>query len=633
LSKPLGPENTIGRAYDTRISGATTNQHRAGVFKCESTMSSETERIEREALARSNRDGALEVPSEVKGLGAVKRVVNVGQPSVAISTESAASVTRATTGKRWRWLAGASAVLLTALTLTAIYLVTRKPSTVDQVIILTVPSGADIRLDSKDYGHSPVKLERLAIGNYVLTITKDGFEPIEQTINVNEAGPLEFKLKPVVPSEVVGLPAEEQIKRYQQRSEEALARGNYGLVYEGSALNFAELIEYSDPGNAFAVEMRERVRKAAHQAAQIAVARGDLAQGQEVYKFLVEFFPFDEEARAAAAKLESQLAARRGKIGELVRKAEEAYQAGRLTEPLNESAYYYSKQALAIDRQNEKARQIRTQVKEAMAAQGEQASGRGDADAAYKQFDQAAQLFPEDKQLRTRARELQAVRANEQAKASDPNTYRLRGLEEARKENFADAIHDLEIAVINGRGTPDVLYALARSYMRTNQLDQAESYFRKLQITDGEHYRSALASLGDIASLRGDTATAVERWKEARQLGGSTVYTVAILDDKIERVERVKREKAAEPQPLTIQVRHVHGGLLGGTCGGPLSVSSTGVTYEGKEHQYSYNVAGVGVGVAKDEMTIRFGKDSQRFKVARTDAERFRETVNRYQNR
>ena len=108
---------------------------------------------------------------------------------------------------------------------------------------------------------------------------------------------------------------------------------------------------------------------------------------------------------------------------------------------------------------------------------------------------------------------------------------------------------------------------------------------------------------------------------------------MAILDDKIERVERVKREKAAEPQPLTIQVRHVHGGLLGGTCAGSLNVSSTGVAYDGKEHQYSYNVAGVGVGVAKDEMTIRFGKDSQRFKVARTDAERFRETVNRYQNR
>jgi hypothetical protein len=556
----------------------------------------------------------------------------VGQTSVAISSDTTASSTRPNS-KRWRWLAGASAVLLTALTLAAIYLVTRKPSTVDQVIILTVPSGADITLDSKDYGHSPVKLERLKIGSYALTITKDGFEPIEQTINVSEAGPLEYKLKPVAPSEVVGLPVEEQIKRYQQQAEEALAKGNYGLIFEGSALNFAMLIAYSDPGNPFAAEMRDRVRKAAHLAAQSAVARGDLAQGQEVYKFLIEFFPYDEEARVAAAKLENQLAARRGKVGDLVRKAEEAYQAGRLTEPLSESAYYYSKQALAIDRQNERARQIRTQIKEAMAAQGEQANARGDVDAAFKEIDLTSQLFPEDKQIRARARELQALRATEQAKAADPNTYRQRGLEEARNENYSDAIRDLELAVINGRGTAEVLYSLARSYMRTGQADQAEHYFRKLQPTDGEHYRSALASLGDIASLRGDTATAVERWKEARQLGGSTTYTVGILDDKIERVERVRREKAAEPQPLTIQVRHVHGGLLGGTCAGPLTVSSTGVAYDGNEHTYSYSVAGVGVGVAKDEMTIRFGKDSQRFKVARTDAERFRETVNKYQNR
>ena len=167
----------------------------------------------------------------------------MSQTSVAISTDTTASATRPT-GKRWRWLAGASAVLLTALTLAAIYLVTRKPSTVDQVIILTVPSGADITLDSKDYGHSPVKLERLKIGSYALTITKDGFEPIEETLDVSEARSVEFKLKPVAPSEVVELPVEERIKRYQQQAEEALAKGNYGLPFAGSALNFAELILY-----------------------------------------------------------------------------------------------------------------------------------------------------------------------------------------------------------------------------------------------------------------------------------------------------------------------------------------------------------------------------------------------------
>src|SRR5712692_6465539 len=146
-------------------------------------------------------------------------------------TETAVSAigpSRASAGKRWWLLAAVSALLLTGLTVAGVYLVTKKPSTVDQLVILTVPSGAEIRLDSKDYGHSPVKLERLAIGTYTLTISKEGFEPIVQLLPVTESGPVEFKLKPVLPSEAAGLSAEEQIRQFQQRSEEAFARGNYG---------------------------------------------------------------------------------------------------------------------------------------------------------------------------------------------------------------------------------------------------------------------------------------------------------------------------------------------------------------------------------------------------------------------
>jgi hypothetical protein len=534
-------------------------------------------------------------------------------------------------GKRWWLLAAASAILLTGLTLAGVYLVTKKASTVDQLVILTVPSGAEIRLDSKDYGHSPVKLEQLAIGTYQLTITKEGFEPIEQSITVTESGPVEFKLKPVLPSETVNMPAEDQIKQFQQQAEEAFAQGNYGLAYEGSALNYADLILRWESNNVFAGEMRERIRKMAHQSAQTAITRGDLAQAQEIYNFLTDYYPSDEEARTAAAKLESQLSAHRGEeLRDLVRKADEAFQGGHLTEPARLSAYYYSKQALAIDRQNEKARQIRSQVKESLTSASEQAYTRGDVDAAIKQLEQVAQLFPEDKQIRTRVRELQASRTRDATKASEPNARRIRGLDAYRSEHFSDAIVDLEYAVFNGRGTPDAVFALARSYMKIGQWDQAASYFRKVPQTGEDAYRSSIAALGDIALQRGDTATAVERYKEARQLGGSTLYTVPVLEDKIDSIERKQREKAAEPSPLTIQVRHLHGGLLGGSCTGALTINSAGVRYDGTEHTYSYTIAGVAVGVTKDEMTIQFQKNSQKFKVSRSDAERFRETLARY---
>lgn len=566
--------------------------------------------------------------------GSVRRALSDDGLTPNIETASSepgeSRLPHASAGKRWRWLAAASALLLTALTAAGVYLVTKKPSTIDQLVILTVPAGAEIRLDSRDYGHSPVKLEQLKIGTYTLTITKEGFEPIEQPITVTESGPVVFKLKPVPPSEAVGLPAEDAIRQYHQRAEEAFAHGYYGLVYEGSARNYADLILQLDSNNSFALEMRERVRKAAHQSATLAVSRGDLAQAQDIYNFLVAFYADDEEAKIAAAKLESQLLARRGKVGELVRKADEALHAGHLTDPAGASAYYYSRQALAIDRQNEKARQIRNQVRDRLAAAGEQYYARGDVDGAIKQLEQITQLFSEDKQTRARLREMQNSRATEAVKTSDPDTRRLRGLDAYSNQKFAEAIPDLESALINGRVTTDVIFALARSYLLTSQLDQAESYFQKVPRTGGgDAYRSSIAALGDIASQRGDTAGAVERYKEARQLGGSPLYTIAMLDDKIERIERRQRERAAEPTPLTIQAKHLHGGILKGACSGPITINSKGVRYDG-EHHYSYSIGGVTVGIAKDEMTIHFQKDSQRFKVVRTDADRFQETLARY---
>jgi tetratricopeptide (TPR) repeat protein len=615
---------------------------------CELTMLGENNPSQRRVDDDGVVDGALAVTHGSVGHGAAATLA----PSKGGESEAAALQTvsvdnsasnidnvswgatspRVSTGRRWWLLAAVSALMLTALTVAAVYLVTKKPSTVDQLVILTVPSGADIRLDSKDYGHSPVKLERLAIGTYTLTISKEGFESIVQPLPVTESGPVEFKLKPVLPSETVNLPAEEQIKQFQQQAEDAFARGYYGTVYEGSALNYADMIKRLDPNNTFAAEMRERVRNAAHQSAQAAIPRGDLAQAQEIYNFLVEYYPADEEARSAAARLENLLSARRGEVRELLRKADEALQAGLLAEPGSRtSAYYYSKQALAIDRQNEKARQIRNQVKETLSAAGNQAYARGDVEAAIKQLEQVGQLFPEDKQARARVREIQTNRATETAKATDPNTSRQRGLDAYLHGNFEEAIPDLEHAVVNNQGTQAVVFALARSYLKLNHLDQAEPLFRQVRPAAGDDaYRSSLAALGDIAFQRGDSTTAIERWKEARQLGGSTIYPVATLDDKIDRIEKKQREKAAEPSPLTIQVKHLHGGLLGGSCSGTLTINATGVRYDG-EHVFASNLVGAGVSLTKDEMVITFQGKPQKFRAARADAERVRETLARYQ--
>ena len=568
-----------------------------------------------------------------EGLSPANHQIEADQNVSGIGSKDSGTASGVLVGKHWWVFAGIGALLLTGLTVAGIYLVTKKPSTVDQLVILTVPSGADIKLDAKEYGHSPVKLEQLAIGTYTITISKEGYEPIVEPLPVTESGPVEYKLKPIPPADAVGLSPEEQIRQFQLRAEEAFARGYYGVPYEGSALYYADYIRSIDQNNAYAAEMRERVRKAAHQSAQTAISRGDLAQAQDVYKFLVDYYPTDEEALAAAGRLENQLARAMGQVRDLVRKADEALRAGRLADPSGKSAYFYSKQALAIDRQNERARQIRNQVKDALVAAGEQAFARGDVESGIKQLEEVGQLFPEDKQSRGRAREMRAQRAAEVARTPDPGDLRISGLAAYRAGNYEAAITDLQRAFANGRNSPDVVFALARSYMLTGHLDQAESLFREVRPTAGDaaSYHSAIAALGDIAYQRGDSATAVERWKQARQLGGSTIYSVAALDDKIERIEKKQREKAAEPTPLSLQVKHLHGGLLGGSCTGTLTINATGARFDGGKDVFASSLVGVRISITKDYTGIRFEGNMQKFRMPRSDSERFHETLSRYQ--
>ena len=533
------------------------------------------------------------------------------------------------------WLvAGGSALVLACLTIAGIYLVTKKPATVDKFVILTVPSGAEVRLDSKSYGNSPVKLENVPIGTYTLTITKDNFETDERVITISNADPpeaqlVEVKLRPLPSPFISGRTPEEQIKFHQEEAEQAFNENRLAIPYDISALYHVDRILNLDGSNTFAVEMRGRIRIAMHSSARAALSRGDVGQAQEIYNELVAHYEEDEEAKTAAAKLENQLVARRGEVRDLVNRAGDALNAGNLTEPANASAYYLSKQALAIDRQNPQAREIRNQVKQRLTAESETLLARGDSDAAIKSLEHIRQLFPEDRESTSRLRQLIAKKEEEKRKANNPEVRRWNGLEKYRKDDFRGAIPDLEFALTNDEGTPDVIFALARAHKELGNLDQAAAYFHMQPKQPGETYRSARAELGDIAYRRGDQATALAYYKEAISLGGSTLHSIDSLQYKIDRIERTQREKASQPIPLSIQVKHQHGAFRG-SCKGTLQVSSTGVRFDG-DHVFSANVVGLRVSVAKDKLTL-FLNGKQEFKGLRVDLERFQQAVVSYQN-
>jgi tetratricopeptide (TPR) repeat protein len=247
-------------------------------------------------------------------------------------------------------------------------------------------------------------------------------------------------------------------------------------------------------------------------------------------------------------------------------------------------------------------------------------------------MERVAQLFPEDKTARARLREWTSRKSDDAKVASDPRTHRVRGLDKAALGDWEGAIPDLELAMTNDQGTADVVAALARAHHKLGNLDQALQYYRMVPQGAGPAYRTAIAAMGDIAYATKDTATALARYKLALQLGGSTVYSMDTLQEKIDKIETRQRQKAAEPVPITIQVRHQHG-TLKGSCTGTLSVTTTGVRYDGQgDHTFSTNLAGMSATVTGDKLTLSFQKKNEQFKCSGGDSERFREALAKYQS-
>ena len=535
-------------------------------------------------------------------------------------------------GSRWWMLAAGSALLLTTLTIAAVFLVSRKPATVDQLIILTVPSGADVKIDAKSYGHTPVKLEQLTAGTYRLTIEKENYEPIDEQITVTADTPqLEYKLKVLPSPEAAGASPEEARRRFEEQANEAMSRGQYLIPYQGSAYYYVQQIQRDDESNAFAADMADRIRRTELQIAREASAGGDFAKARDIYTVLDAYFGENEEVRLAVARFENQVALHRGDVISLVKKASDALQAGNLIDPARASAYYFAKAALAIDRQNAQARSIYNQVKETLLARADDADKRGELDSAIKQLTQLANLYSEDRALHQKVRELESRRTSEATKADDLTVRRSRGLERFGKGEYAAAIPDLEAALSAGNASTEVIFALGRAYMMVDNPDKAAGYLRRVPPSGDDQYRSAIAALGDIARERGDYGGALDRYKQARALGGSTLYSVAKLDDRIEQIEKKERAKAAEPTPITVHVKHLHGGLIGGSCSGSLTISSIGVRYDGSEHTFSSNLLATGVRISKEEMVVKFQDKNEKFKIPRADAERFNETLSRFQ--
>lgn len=190
--------------------------------------------------------------------------------------------------------------VLVALTAATWLLFTAPPSTTDDFVIVSSPSGADVQFDGAPLGPSPVKLDRVSVGLHRLRIFKEGFVSFDDNVRVDleRDGPLRITLKPIAPEGSAARTTDEQISEFSRLAQTAFNRGALVDPYLNSALYYADAILSIDATNQAAADMRARIRERLLETGHRALERREYTRAKAVFQQLLAAFPGDPEGGA-----------------------------------------------------------------------------------------------------------------------------------------------------------------------------------------------------------------------------------------------------------------------------------------------------------------------------------------------
>ncbi len=322
-----------------------------------------------------------------------------------------------------RWFAVALGFPLVAALISAgVLLYARYPSALGRLDVVTMPPGAEVWLDGRRVGVAPCTIERVAFGPHTLRAVQEGFLLAEREVILEPDGAEEavsFLLQPIkadTPFSAAsdGAPTE-RIAEFMQHAAEAFQRGDLVAPANDNALYYADAVLLIQPDNGPASDLRARIQDTLIRQAELAAGRGDLALAQSVYAMLLARFPSDERSKAGVARIAELIEANRGQAARFLARAEAAMAAGRYVDPPQASAYFYLSQVLARDRGQTQAQALRAEVRRAAQASAEAQVAQGRLDQAAVEYRRLARLFPEDRALYSRARQLERQRDDDQA--------------------------------------------------------------------------------------------------------------------------------------------------------------------------------------------------------------------------
>ena len=452
----------------------------------------------------------------------------------------------ASTARRsWRlWVAAfaAAAVLVTLAVAFAMLLSSRK-TTLDALVIVTIPSGAEVIFDGASLGPAPVRLEGVRLGSHVVRAEKEGFTGAEVEVSLDEDfdEPVELKLKPMAPPGSVARTPREQIEEFTALAEDAFGRGDLVVPADRSALYYADAILSLDAQSAYAAEMRERIRTRLLTDAHAAAARKDLPRAKEAYGQLLLLFPGDADSRTGLTAIEEQLRREQTRVEEFVARGRKAFEEGRFVEPQGRSALSYAARALAVAPENPQALALRKRVRDRLLADARAQVASDRVEPAVGALRRLVALFPEDRAIRG---ELDALLRGDAALAK--RERRDAGSRAYRAGSYREAIEQLEAAARLGSLEASDYAVLGQSHLRLGNAAEARRALERAVLQDGRQVEP-LVTLASLAERRGERAAAARYLRRAAALGGTPDLSRERLESMAAELDRKAKPAVATP--------------------------------------------------------------------------------------
>lgn len=490
------------------------------------------------------------------------------------------------------------------------------------LVVKTTPAGANVFVDGKQRGVSPLTLGDLRSGVHQVKTVKEGYKELYRQVEIMPYATenLHWTMEPLV----THLSNEQlaEVESWRKKLDSAQREDLFLPPPEDyNVLYFANKILAIDPANSYALEVKSKLAESVRHSADLAYASEDWLAAEKQYKNLALLYPDDisinERLSDLAGKIDASMKDRDKQIADWTAKAEAAMKSGSLVPPEKDNALDALQNIQRLDRKNVYARSAEARLKELLQNRGDAKATAGDWAGARTDFRNVLQYFPDDAYSKSRltvaeGKLAEAEKAEQQRLQrlleEQQSRQRIAGLKQSainsfRAGAFQKSISEWQEYLKVDPNSDEAYFYLGANFQEQKQLDTAILNYEKcLTLNPGNSL--AHLNLGILYDHhRSDFDRSVEHYKKAKELGGAEKYTPERIQALIQDLQDRKQLDLLQKAPFAVEHKHAFS-----SCRGNLRITGDGVEFKTTETDHSFFEPYSGLrsfSVGGDEVSIR----------------------------